>query len=73
MEEQGISLPRVARRKGKRVRGCEGEKERMQKGKKGTGGEESLGSEWREIRSLMDPNPQLKGVELGKYAPKVKT
>ena len=78
MEEQGVSLPRVrgkrTRTRGKEV-GREGEEKREEdggEGKEGSGGKEGQESEWRKVRKLMDPNPQLKGVELGRYASKVK-
>lgn len=71
MEEEGIRLPRGVRRKGKRRRGGEGGKEEGVH--KVTESRESLEAEWKEVRSFMDPNPQLRGVSLGRYAPKVET
>ena len=76
MEEQGVSLPRV-RGKRTRTRGKEVGREREEKREEDGGeGKEESGegqeSEWRKVRKLMDPNPQLKGVELGRYALKVK-
>lgn len=71
MEEEGVSLPRGVRRKGKRRRG--GEEEKEKEVHKVTESRESLEAEWKEVRSFMDPNPQLRGVALGKYAPKVET
>ena len=62
-------LPRVGRRKQrqrKREREGEGEGEVGEQVKK-----EKAEAEWQEVRSLMDPNPQLKGVDPGKYTPKV--
>ena len=68
MEEQGVSLPRGRRKKGKRRReGKTEEKERRDSS--GSGAE----VEWSEVRTFINPNPQLKGVALGKYAPKVFT
>lgn len=64
-------LPRVGRRRQrqrKREREGEGEGEVGEQVKK-----EKAEAEWQEVRSLMDPNPQLKGVDPGKYAPKVYT
>lgn len=71
MEEEGVTLPQGVRRKGKRRRGGEGEKEKGVY--KVTESGESLEAEWKEVRSFMDPNPQLRGVALGRYAPKVET
>ena len=56
-------IPRGRKRKGKRNRSWERDRQGEDKG--------SSEQEWEEVRSLLDPNPQLKGVELGKYAPKV--
>ena len=33
--------------------------------------ESQADADWKEVRGFMDPNPQLRGVPLGKYAPKV--
>ena len=69
-----MSLPQVSGSKKKKKRGRDWEEEKKEKAKKakiGREGEESSESEWRVVRSFIDPNPQLKGVAPGKYAPKV--
>ena len=66
LKEEGVSLPRVGRRKGRRR-----EREREREGEGDTEGRGKAEAEWQEVRRLMDPNPQLKGVDPGKYAPKV--
>ena len=68
LREEGVSLPRVGRKKQRR-RKSEGEREGEGQGQEK---KEKVEAEWHEVRSLMEPNPQLKGVELGKYAPKVR-
>ena len=62
LREEGVSLPRAGKRKRRRP-----ERETEGQGKVDSRAE----AEWREVRDLMDPNPQLNGVALGKYAPKV--
>ena len=59
-----MSLPHV--RKRKRERG-----KKKDEHEKGKGCEGSAELAWKEVRGFMDPNPQLKAVELGKDAPKV--
>ena len=75
LEEEGVSLPRKWGKKRKRRRG-----ESKREGGKGEDGERyredvisERDKEWREVRQYMDPNPQLKGVDPGRHAPKVET
>ena len=70
MEEMGVSLPRGRKRKRTKQGRKYGEKkERREDTAAGKGGSSEV--EWNEVRKYMDPNPQLKGVPLGKNAPKV--
>ena len=67
-----MSLPRVGRKK---QRWREREREESEREGEGEGEgqvkKEKAEAEWHEVRSFMEPNPQLKGVDPGKYAPKV--
>ena len=78
MEEEGISLPRKWERRRKRRKGRSGEggAEGSSKDEAGKDNEvmerEKKDEEWDEVRKFMDPNPQLSGVDPGRYAPKVK-
>ena len=82
MEEEGISLPRKWERRRKRRKGRERSEEGGVEGGECSKGEaskdnevmerEKKDKEWHEVRKFMDPNPQLKGVDAGTYAPKVK-
>ena len=70
LEEEGVSLPgkrgKKRRRRTERDGGKGEDEERY--------GEDVISKkdkEWREVRQYMDPNPQLKGIDPGRYAPKV--
>ena len=65
-----MSLPRVGRKK---QRWREREREESERKEEGEGQvkKEKAEAEWHEVRSFMEPNPQLKGVDPGKYAQKV--
>ena len=69
LEEEGVSLPSRHQRK----------RRRQQYDRDGDGdtcGAVSKSSEtkkqWEEVKQYLDPNPQLKGVEEGRYAAKVR-
>lgn len=62
--EEGVSLP-SRKRKWKYKEEEEGKREEMEQKHKET-------LEWHNVRKLLDPNPQLRGVDPGRYAHKVK-
>ena len=65
-----MSLPRVGGKK-KRWRERKREESEGEGGGEGQVKKEKAEAEWHEVRSFMEPNPQLKGVDPGKYAQKV--
>ena len=79
LEEEGVSLPqhRHRKRKSKHVDSdaVEGEQgsSREQPGSGSTGLVNASTSEkqWEDVKQYLDPNPQLKGVDKGRYATKV--
>lgn len=78
LEEEGVSLPRKWGKKKRKRRG-ESRREGKESGRSEDGERsrddamDERDKEWREVRQYMDPNPQLKGIEPGKYAPKVES
>ena len=78
LEEEGVSLPQHPHRKRKLKhfdRGVEDGHSSSSSSSKasGTTATTSAHSEkqWKEIKQYLDPNPQLKGVDKGRYATKV--
>ena len=79
LEEEGVSLPqhRHRKRKSKHIDSDAVKEEqgssREQPGSGSTGLVNASSSEkqWEDVKQYLDPNPQLKGVDKGRYATKV--
>ena len=69
MEEMGASLPRGHKRTRTKQWRKDGEKKERREDTAGKG--RSLELEWNEVKKYLNPYPQLKGIPLGKNAPKV--
>ena len=72
LEEEGLSLPQNYHRKRKSKHIDSGAVE----GGQSSNGKQSSGTttsekQWEEVKQYLDPNPQLKGVDKGRYATKV--
>ena len=75
IEEEGVILPRARGKRRRKMRGDEKEERKTEQGgekeEKTTEGGSVLETEWRDVRKYMNPNPHLKVIEPGRYAPKV--
>ena len=79
LEEEGVSLPQHLRRK-RKTRHVDGGAEdgptsSSSSSSKASGTRNTTSAhpegQWEEIKQYLDPNPQLKGVDKGRYATKV--
>ena len=75
LEEDGVSLPSRRRRKRKCHPPGDGEDELTSEAGNDTTTQPATGrhseQQWAQVKQYMDPNPQLKGIEQGRYAAKV--
>ena len=67
LEEDGVCLPSHRERKRKRKY----LDEHVSGNSEGIGASSLSEQKWEEVKQYLDPNPQLKGTEKGKYAIKV--
>ena len=74
MEDDGVTLPSRHQRKRKCDLPRDGDVEVTDRGKATAHTVSGTHSEqWEDMKQYFDPNPQLKGVEQGRYAVKVST
>ena len=77
LEDDGVSLSSRHRRKRKYDLPRDGDAEVTDCGKTGAAAIHTVSGthseQWEEMKQYFDPNPQLKGVEQGRYAVKVRT